>query len=114
MKKRTIDLSDSTKLFILVNNAYCAPCLPKLIDSANTLHKAYVVISLSEKSKSAMKFETTELKKNGINPKSIYFQFSKKEDPFTFKKNNKIFMDFDSVVSPFALTWVDGKIVKFY
>ena len=114
MNKTKIDLSQSNQAVIMINNSYCSPCLPMLKDSLSNANKNCILVCLVEKSKSAILFKAKELNNSNLLFENVYFQFYKKNDPYSPRRTNKLYRKYDSVKAPYALIRVNDSIVKIY
>ncbi len=114
MNKKKIDLSQPDQAVILINNAYCAPCLPTLQDSLSAIYENCILVCLVDKSTSAMVFKAREISNDNLTFDNIYFQFHKKNDPFQPRFSNRLYRKYDTYKSPYALIKVNDSIVKVF
>jgi len=114
MSKKKIDLSQPDQAVILINNSYCAPCLPVLRDSLNAIYKNCILVCLVDKSTSAMSFKSREISNDNLSFDNVYFQFHRKNDPFQYRISNRLYRKYDTHKSPYALIKVNDSIVKVF
>lgn len=112
--KVKIDLNKPDQAVILINNSYCAPCLPTLRDSLDTVYNSTILVCLIDKSKASATLKMLELESSNLKFDKVYFQFHKKSDAYKSRITNRLYRKYDSVAAPFALINIDGKIVKVF
>ncbi len=103
LKKNWINLSDTNTVVILKNYVACSGCIPELVDDYTLKKKKIIIVSLVDKDPVALKMAQKDLGYIHANQLSIFYQFHKKTDPYSYRFSNKIFRKFDHFESPIVL-----------
>ena len=109
IKKEKIDLSQEKTIFVLSGFVSCEECvlnlakiLPEEID--------IIIVSIVNKNKVSMiqtkKSLSDSIERSGV---SYYFQFFKRNDPYLYKWNNRLFKRFGMIYSPLIIYNIDNQ-----
>lgn len=106
LKKNKINLCDTNQYIILESRVNCNACMPKLIDLIPK-DKRVVVVSITDKNRISTRLEYNKINNflTSYNNRKfyIYFQFSRKNNPYKYTYSNKIFRKYLIKESPILL-----------
>lgn len=109
-----IQLKNKDKVFILKDFTTCIDCLREVV-SFYTDKKEVILISVVSKSISAIVREKKEINRLINDSVQVYFQFSKKKNPYRYRVSNRIFEKYSNRrTSPIIIIVnSEGEITRF-
>lgn len=103
LEKKHIHLEDTNTVVVLVNFVACIPCIPEVIEHYLSKDKYISVVTLVQKN---IVFIKMIKNKQSVYPNdrvSYFYQFSKKNDSYAYRKTNRLFRKFKHFESPIVL-----------
>jgi len=107
-----VDLSNKEKVFILKDFTTCINCLPEIV-SFYSDKKEVIIISVVSKSFGAIVGEREEIKRLINDNVQVYFQFSKKNNSYSYRMSNRLFAKYSNgKTSPIIIMVNDKNEIK--
>lgn len=103
LKKVKIDLNNPGKLTILEGFVSCKNCVSDLTEYFKDSLEVRIISIVDKNRIAILQHRKTFNSFSKVNNTKIYYQFSKKSDPYSYKYSNRIFRSFGVVKSPIII-----------